>query len=406
MKKLNVKKITSVALAAAITALFMTGCGNAADTASETSAAASENTAEALRPLRVAVCTGQVDHYLASVGKEQGIFEKHGIDLSFTEYANGVGTVDSIVQGLSDVGMTADYVFVNRIGNTLSETNLRLISDVFGTNTAASAASPTGVYVAPEYADDLSKLDGSAGIYTMAGTIFDYYDSKVINYLGLDESKQNIVVSDSMQTAVALAQTGDISFAYVPGAMTQYFEALGWIKVASGSDIGAAAHSYYVTTADIADANEELLSDFLAAVDETFDYINDNTEEAGAYLESTLGLDKDNFIADWSGIENRIGFAQDNLDTLNEMEEWSFSRGNYPTEYNVSDFIDTDILKIYNEKLRTCLHKKCVRIFEHNFVADKAKIRRRAVARQGFLTQSAAKFAEKTCAYACEDRFL
>ena len=56
--------------------------------------------------------------------------------------------------------------------------------------------------------------------------------------------------------------------------------------------------------------------------------------------------------------------------------------------------------------LRTCLHKKCVRIFEHNFVADKAKIRRRAVARQGFLTQSAAKFAEKTCAYACEDRFL
>ena len=55
--------------------------------------------------------------------------------------------------------------------------------------------------------------------------------------------------------------------------------------------------------------------------------------------------------------------------------------------------------------LRTCLHKKCVRIFEHNFVADKAKIRRRAVARQGFLTQSAAKFAEKTCAYACEDKF-
>ena len=47
-----------------------------------------------------------------------------------------------------------------------------------------------------------------------------------------------------------------------------------------------------------------------------------------------------------------------------------------------------------------------MRIFEHNFVADKAKIRSRAVARQEFLTQSAAKFAEKTCAYACEDRFL
>ena len=62
--------------------------------------------------------------------------------------------------------------------------------------------------------------------------------------------------------------------------------------------------------------------------------------------------------------------------------------------------------KIIKIIFRTCLHKKCVRIFEHNFVADKARIRRRAFARQGFLTQSAAKFAEKTCAYACEDGFL
>ena len=56
--------------------------------------------------------------------------------------------------------------------------------------------------------------------------------------------------------------------------------------------------------------------------------------------------------------------------------------------------------------LRTFLHKKYVWIFEHNFVADKAKMRRRAVALQGFLTQYAAKFAENTCVFLCEDRFL
>lgn len=55
--------------------------------------------------------------------------------------------------------------------------------------------------------------------------------------------------------------------------------------------------------------------------------------------------------------------------------------------------------------LGTFLHKKCVRILEHNFVADKTKIRRQAVAQQEFLTKSSAKFAEKTCAYACEDMF-
>ena len=55
--------------------------------------------------------------------------------------------------------------------------------------------------------------------------------------------------------------------------------------------------------------------------------------------------------------------------------------------------------------IRTCLHKKYVWIFEHNFVVDKAKICRRAVARQVFFTQYAAKFAEKALVYACEDRF-
>jgi hypothetical protein len=37
-----------------------------------------------------------------------------------------------------------------------------------------------------------------------------------------------------------------------------------------------------------------------------------------------------------------------------------------------------------------------VRIFEHDFVGDKEKIRRHTIVWQGFLTQSAAKSAEKT----------
>ena len=64
-----------------------------------------------------------------------------------------------------------------------------------------------------------------------------------------------------------------------------------------------------------------------------------------------------------------------------------------------------DILSDFSSVLRTCLHKKYMWIFEHNFVADKAKIRRRAVARQVFFTQDAAKFAEKARGYACEDGF-
>ncbi len=54
---------------------------------------------------------------------------------------------------------------------------------------------------------------------------------------------------------------------------------------------------------------------------------------------------------------------------------------------------------------RTCPHRVNVRIFRHNFVGGKAKIRRRAVALQGFLTKSPAKFDEKACMNPYVDRF-
>ena len=44
---------------------------------------------------------------------------------------------------------------------------------------------------------------------------------------------------------------------------------------------------------------------------------------------------------------------------------------------------------------RTCPHRVNVRIIRHNFVGDKAKIRRRAVALQGFLRQHRTKLVLK-----------
>ena len=49
-------------------------------------------------------------------------------------------------------------------------------------------------------------------------------------------------------------------------------------------------------------------------------------------------------------------------------------------------------------KLRAFSVYRRVRIFEHNFVEGKEKIRRHTVVWQGFLTQDSAKFAEMTCA--------
>ena len=52
--------------------------------------------------------------------------------------------------------MMADYAAVNRLGNTLDATDLKIFSQISGGGVAQSG----GLYVDPKYADDLESLDG------------------------------------------------------------------------------------------------------------------------------------------------------------------------------------------------------------------------------------------------------
>ena len=87
-----IKTVTAAALGLSL----LTACsGNSGSSA----ASSGEN---GLRTLRVANMTGQPDQYADFIGQQQGIFEKHGINLQTTEFVAGINTVDSIVTGTAD----------------------------------------------------------------------------------------------------------------------------------------------------------------------------------------------------------------------------------------------------------------------------------------------------------------
>ncbi|MCD8018754.1 MAG: ABC transporter substrate-binding protein [Clostridiales bacterium] len=99
-------------------AIGLTGCqsnSNVKNEGTEDTLVTEESNYETIR---VGVFTGGLDHYLAVIGSEEGIFQEYGINLELTEFASGINTVDAIVTGQADVGMAADFALVNRIGNT------------------------------------------------------------------------------------------------------------------------------------------------------------------------------------------------------------------------------------------------------------------------------------------------
>lgn len=331
------KRIIHLALAITL-AISLIGCGKEADSVKSSSK-------DGLTTVRVAVMTGNFTQYTALIGKEQGIFEKNGINLEITEYAAGVNTIDAVVAGQADIGNMADYAAVNRIGNTLATNNLVIVSEIQGGAVSGS------LYTAPEYVEDLNKLDGK-GFINSVGTVSEYYNSKIYSYLGFDESKQNLVNSDSTTTSLALAQSGDVAAAFSSGSSSEYFEGIGWKKAVDGANLGIETYSYFMTTESYNSSHTQVLADFLKATQESYDYIMEHLDDTAKSLETTLGISADNFKSDWAIAESRIGFSQEGVEQLLEIQDWAFKNGRYDKEYDISQYINTDALqKVYPDKV-------------------------------------------------------
>ena len=266
------KRVISLAATAVLVFGVLSGCGSTSSDNSTTTKETTEETASSdastsdgdLVTVRDAVMTGQLDQYATEVGLWQGLFEKYGIDLKTTEFVAGINTIDSVVSGTADIGMMADYAAVNRLGNTLDATDLKIFSQISGGGVAQSG----GLYVDPKYADDLESLDGSEGFMYQEGTVSYYYASKCIEYLGLDESKQNLINTDSSQTRLALIQKGGASAVYANGSEANYIEDAGWVLAATSQEIGIQTGTYFLATDKYISENKEVLAKFLEAIDE------------------------------------------------------------------------------------------------------------------------------------------
>jgi len=337
------KKILATALATVLAIGVLAGCASNSGTGSNGSAAPTKVSADGkeLQTLRAAVMTGQPDQYIAEIGLQQGIFEKYGINLEATEYIYGIATIDAIVNGTADIGEMADYAAVNRLGNTYGVTDLVLFSELTGGSEMTG-----GLYVAPEYVDNLAALDGSKGFMTTTGTVVDYYIANAIAWLGFDYDKQNIVAVDSAQTALALAQSNSASAYIVGGANAKYFEEFGWQLVATYTELGLTTGSYMLANRSYVDANAELLANYLLAFEETRQYITDHLDESATYLAGKLGIVEEDFKANWLNFKIQPGFTEDAAEHLNGVREWAYNAGRFEADYDIKEFVDTKAIEI------------------------------------------------------------
>ena len=92
--------------------------------------------------------------------------------------------------------------------------------------------------------------------------------------------------------------------------------------------------------------NTDTLAKFLQAVDESTQYINDHLDESAEYLADKLGLKAEDFKENWKNYNFEPGFSEEATTHLEDIEKWGFEHGSFPKDYNIRDFINTDVAKI------------------------------------------------------------
>ena len=332
-----------------LSSVLFVGCGKSNSTegtaqteeSSDSTQSEKETAAESYEPatIRLGVGTGRTPHLTALVAQQEGIFEKYNLDVQLAEFSAGIDTVNAIELGQVDVGYVADFAGLNRLGNLTdtNDSNLRFIARLEKTTTMA-------LYVNPDTVSSLEDLKGKS-IALQLGVISEYFNINALKEAGLTIDDVNIVSIDSAQTGLGLVQSGKVDALWTAYANIPKVEEYGFKKLITQEELGLYQNSLYVTTDSYISSNSEVLSRFLKATNETYDFISNNFEQAVKDITDATGMDSTIVADSLKGTILQLDFSQDLMDDLSAMNQWLLENGYYENSVDFNQYIDTDILK-------------------------------------------------------------
>ena len=325
---------------AAVFALGAAGCGNPSN---PTSVQAKENTTGAtqdsagLTKVRVGTDTMQLA-YAQVIGKQNGYYEKNGIDVEITTYAAGIETINAIVTGAADIGAAYDYALCTRL---IPASNVRVLSN-FVTNADGSYWFETSN---PEIqsAADLSK--GRIGI--VKGTLGEYLIAKELESGGLTlaDADINYLSSDGEVVAAYVAKQLDTILGLKP--FTEEIEkAEGRHVLNTTGDIGIKSQGFIAADAAFSEANPEAVAAYLKGTQEALDFIKTNTDEAAQICADYLTVSKDDVLKSFDSFTFDVAFSAEDYDHLQEIADWCHENGVLEAETAISDYFIKEPLQI------------------------------------------------------------
>ncbi len=356
-KKFHV--FTSAALAAALTAGILAGCGSsstASDTASSaavsnasdstadnasgsTAEDATESTAtEETRTLRVGAQSyplyssvniahelGYIDEELAEVGAVE----------EWTNFNSGPLVNEAVSAGEEDIGFMADLPAI--IAKSSGQ-DIQVVSNV------ATGEKSLAVLVSPD--SDITSIEDLEGkkIAYATGSYAQHLLALVLDQAGLtfdDIESVNLGAADSPQAL----ESGDVDAIVI---WEQYITKLtneGNARVLiDGTGIKRSNMVIYSVT-DYAEENPDIIEAFIKAVDRGAQYIEENPEDAAAILAEVYQVSESDMTEILGNFDFSVSLTQDDIDEITTVADYAYDADIIQNQIDASEFINTSYLE-------------------------------------------------------------
>ena len=230
--------------------------------------------------LRLAVgAPNNWDSGVSDVGVRAGIFKKHGLDLELLYTQGGGETMQAVISGSADIGISAGTAGV--MGAFSKGAPLRII-----------AAGTTGAgdlywYVpASSPIKSFKELDGKTVGYSTNGASTHITALALIKHYGV---AAKAIGSGAAAVTLTQAMTGqiDVGWASPPFGLEQLDQ--GQIRIiARGSDVPATRDQtvrVHIVNADVLAKRHDVIVRYMQAYRESYDFLYDNPEGAKIYAQ-------------------------------------------------------------------------------------------------------------------------
>lgn len=269
---------------------------------------------ERVEKLRIGVTSDPISA-LIYIAQEQGMFKRHGLDVSVVNCRAGAYAVNDLLEGKADVAAASEFVLVLQ---SFKRPDLRTVGIISTSDTIEMVARADHGIKKPE------DLKGKR-IAATKGTNSEFFLNAFLSLNGVHPAEVQMVdlKSDDMVTALSEGKIdGAVTlFSFLEPAKRRLGDEMVSWSAQSGQDF----FFLLITKNELIKARPEAITRLLKGVLEAEAFLKKNEKEARSIVERILKLDRGVVMGTWSKTRFRVGLDQNLLTLMEDEARWAIT---------------------------------------------------------------------------------